>query len=64
MWKLFQRNQALRGMVEISAENLSVLLEPLASKLIIFDLRGRDEVEQYPYVIPGGLLTRRRIRQR
>ena len=57
MWKLFQRNQALRGMVEISAENLSVLLEPLASNLIILDLRGRDEVEQYPYVIPGGLLT-------
>lgn len=57
MWKLFQRKQALRGMVELSAESLSGLPEPLAGKLVILDLRGRDEVEQYPYIIPGGLLT-------
>lgn len=57
MWELFQRNGALKGMVEISAEHLSVLLEPLCSKLIILDLRLRDEVEQYPRIIPGALLT-------
>jgi hypothetical protein len=57
MWKLFQRNQALKGMVEISAADLSALLEPLCSKLIILDLRMQDEVENYPYIIPGALLT-------
>ena len=57
MWEIFQRNRALGGMVEISAEHLSVLMEPLCSKLIILDLRRRDEVEEYPYIIPGALLT-------
>ena len=57
MWKLFQRNQALRGMVEISAADLLVALEPFASNPIILDLRGQDEVEHYPYTIPGALLT-------
>ena len=57
MWQIFQRNRALRGIVEISAEHLSVLLEPLRSKLIILDLRPRDEVEEYPRIIPGALLT-------
>lgn len=57
MWKLFQRNQALSGIVEISALDLSVLLKRLCSRLIVFDLRRRDEVEQYPYIIPGALLT-------
>jgi hypothetical protein len=57
MWKLFQRNQALRGMVKISALDLSFLLKSPDSRLIVFDLRGRDEVEQYPYIIPGALLT-------
>jgi hypothetical protein len=57
MWKLFQRNQALRGMVEISAADLSVVLQPLCSKHIILDLRRQDEVEHYPYIIPGALLT-------
>ena len=56
MWKR-QRSHALRGMVEISALDLSVLLDPLSSKLIILDLRRRDEVEQYPHIIPGALLT-------
>lgn len=44
-------------MVELTAENLSGLLEPLFSKLIMLDLRRREEVEQYPYIIRGGLLT-------
>lgn len=57
MWKIFQRNGALKEMVEISAEHLSALLKPLSSTLMIFDLRQRDEVENYPYIIPGGLLT-------
>jgi hypothetical protein len=57
MWEIFQRNRALGGMVEISAEHLSVFMEPLCSKLIILDLRRRDEVEQYPRIIPGALLT-------
>ena len=57
MWKLFQRNQAQKGMVEISAADLSALLKPLCSKLIILDLRRQDEVEHYPYIIPGALLT-------
>ena len=43
--------------MEISAADLSALLGPLFSKLIILDLRGRDEVEHYPYIIPGALLT-------
>lgn len=57
MWKIFQRDQTLTGMVEISAEHLSVLMEPLCSKLIILDLRRRDELERYPRIIPGALLT-------
>jgi hypothetical protein len=57
MWEIFQRNRALGRMVEISAEHLSVLMEPLCSKLIILDLRGEDEVLLYPYIIPGALLT-------
>lgn len=59
MWKLFQRNRAARGIVEISAADLLALLEPLCGKLIILDLRRQDEVEHYPYVIPGALLTTR-----
>jgi hypothetical protein len=57
MWKLLQRNQGLRGMVEISAADLSALLGPLFSKLIVLDLRRQDEVDHYPYIIPGALLT-------
>ena len=57
MWELLQRNQGLRGMVEISAADLSALLGPLFSKLIILDLRRQDEVDHYPYIIPGALLT-------
>jgi hypothetical protein len=57
MWGIFQRNRALRGMVEISAEHLSVVMEPLCGKLMILDLRQRDEVEEYPRIIPGALLT-------
>lgn len=45
------------GMAEIRAADLSVLLKPLCSKLIILDLRRRDELEGYPYVIPGALPT-------
>jgi len=44
-------------MVEISAADLSALLKPPCSKLIILDLRRQDEVENYPYIIPGALLT-------
>jgi hypothetical protein len=44
-------------MVEISAADLSSLLGPLFSKLIILDLRRQDEVDNYPYIIPGALLT-------
>jgi hypothetical protein len=57
MWELLQRNQGLRGMVEISVADLSSLLGPLFSKLIILDLRRQDEVDNYPYIIPGALLT-------
>ena len=57
MWELLQRNQGLRGMVEISPADLSALLGPLFSKLIILDLRRQDEVDHYPYIIPGALLT-------
>jgi hypothetical protein len=57
MWRIFQRNQELRGMVAIRAADLSVLLERLCSRLIVLDLRRRDEVEEYPYIIPGALLT-------
>jgi len=57
MWEIFQRNRAKKGVVEISAADLSALLKPLSGKLIILDLRRRDEVEHYPYIIPGALLT-------
>ena len=57
MWKLFQRNRALREMAEIDAADLLVAQEPLCSNPIILDLRGQDEVEHYPYIIPGALLT-------
>jgi hypothetical protein len=57
MWEIFQPSRQLPGIVEISAEHLSVLLEPLSSKLIILDLRPRDEVQRYPHMIPGALLT-------
>ena len=49
MWRIFQGNWATR--------EISVLLEPLSSSLIILDLRRRDEVGRYPYIIPGALLT-------
>ncbi len=32
---------------------------PLFSKLIILDLRRQDEVDQYPYIIPAALLTKK-----
>jgi len=57
MWKLFQRNRPLREMAEISAADLLVVQQPLCSNLIILDLRGQNEVEHYPYIIPGALLT-------
>jgi hypothetical protein len=57
MWKLFQRNRPLREMAEISAADLLVGLQPLCSNLIILDLRGKNEVEHYPYIVPGALLT-------
>ncbi|HXO33738.1 MAG TPA: hypothetical protein VN901_15415 [Candidatus Acidoferrales bacterium] len=57
MWKIFQRNRSLGRMMGISTEHLSVLMETLCSRLIILDLRRRDEVEHYPYIIPGALLT-------
>ena len=60
MWDIFQRNPAPQGMAEISADHLSVLMEPLSSKLMILDLRRRDEVEQYPRTVPGALLTTER----
>jgi hypothetical protein len=44
-------------MAEISAADLSVLLQTLCSRLIVLDLRRRDEVDEYPYIIPGALLT-------
>jgi rhodanese-related sulfurtransferase len=57
VWKLFQRKQVFRGMIEISALDLSALLEPPDSRLIVLDLRRRHEVEEYPYIIPGALLS-------
>ena len=57
MWRIFQGNWATREISEITAAELSVLLEPLSSSLIILDLRRRDEVDRYPYIIPGALLT-------
>jgi hypothetical protein len=57
VWEIFQRNRTARGIVEISAADLAVLLKPLSSKLMILDLRRRDEVEDYPHIIPGALLT-------
>ena len=53
MWKIFQRERTLTGMMEIRAADLAVLLKPLCSKLMILDLRRRDELERYPYIIPG-----------
>ena len=44
-------------MLEIMAADLSVLLEHLCDRLIVLDLRRRDELEEYPYIIPGALLT-------
>ena len=58
MWKLFKRTKELGRTMEISAADLSVLMEPLHSKLIVLDLRVRDEVEQYPYMISVALHRR------
>jgi hypothetical protein len=44
-------------MAEIRAADLSVLLKSLGSKVVILDLRQRDELEVYRYIIPGALLT-------
>jgi hypothetical protein len=57
VWEIFQRNRTARGILEISAAELSALLKPFFSKLMILDLRRRDEVEHYPLIIPGALLT-------
>lgn len=57
MWRIFQGNRAAREISEITAAELSVLLEHISSSLIILDLRRRDDVDRYPYIIPGALLT-------
>lgn len=57
MWKIFQGGRTGTGVAGIRAADLSALLKPLGSKLMIFDLRRRDELERYPYIIPGALLT-------
>lgn len=59
MWRLFQRQR--RSMDEpipqISPEDLSSMFVDCPNKPIMFDLRTRKEVDLYPYVIPGALLT-------
>ena len=57
MWRIFQGDRTLTGITEIRATDLSVLLTSLSSKLIILDLRRKDELDNYPYIIPGALLT-------
>jgi hypothetical protein len=49
MWRIFQGNRAARETSEITVAELSVLLEPLSSSLIILDLRRRDDVDRHPY---------------
>jgi hypothetical protein len=57
MWRIFQGNRAAREISEFTVAELSVVLEPLSSSLIILDLPRRDDVDRYPYIIPGALLT-------
>ena len=56
MWKIFQGDRTLIEMTLIRATDLSVLLKSLSNKLIILDLRRKDELDDYPYIIPGALL--------
>lgn len=59
MWWAFRwQRLAMKDQIsEISAAELSSLLVNLPHKLIIFDLRERNEIDLYPYGIPGALLT-------
>ncbi len=58
MWRLFQRRRSMtEPITQISARDLSSLLLSVPEKLIIFDLREQNEIDLYPYIIPGALLT-------
>jgi len=59
MWRLFQRQHpSMQGSIaQISPAGLSSILVNCPDKLIIFDLREYNEIELYPYIIPGALLT-------
>jgi len=53
-----ERSSALSShTVSISNEELVALLGQIGEKLILFDLRPSAEVERFPYIIPGALLT-------
>lgn len=59
MWKLFQqrRQKMEEELSQLSASDLHSQLVTFSDKFVIFDIRGRREVEMFPYIIPGALLT-------
>lgn len=43
----------------IDSQHLLILYGQSAEELILFDLRQTDELERFPFIIPGALLTNR-----
>ena len=41
----------------IDREHLLILYGQSAERLILFDLRQKDDVDRFPFIIPGALLT-------
>jgi hypothetical protein len=59
MWRLFQRQlqNAAKRLSRLSAADLYSKLADLLEKPIIVDIRECREIETFPYIIPGALLT-------
>lgn len=66
MWNLLQaiRNtkhveqpQLASNATLIDSDHLLILYGQSSEKLILFDLRRKDEIDRFPFMIPGALLT-------
>jgi hypothetical protein len=59
MWRLFQREllNTAKRLGQLSVADLYSQLVDLPEKPIILDIRGRLEIQTFPYIIPGALLA-------
>jgi hypothetical protein len=56
VWRFFQRH-VQKQLNPLSAADLYSQLADLSEKPIIVDIRERREIETFPYIIPGALLS-------